>query len=356
MKWPLVPLADVCRPRQWPTISRTQMTPAGYPVFGANGQIGWYDDYNHDRETVLITCRGATCGTINVCPPKSYVTGNAMALDDLDTHRVDIRFLVRALTPEILRKAITGSAQPQITRESLRGVLLRLPPLNEQHRIAAILDQADALREKRSQVIIQLDGLAQATYRDIFGGGEWPQKPIELLGRISTGKTPPTSEPGMFDGPIPFVTPGDLNSQSEIVRSVSMAGAQASRVVRKGATLVCCIGATIGKVDQARVASAFNQQINVVEWYDEIDDAYGLETVRGLKSVIVAAGASTTMPLLPKSRFGKLSIAVAPVSLQRVFASRIAHLTEQRAVVKRALELDDQLFSSVQARAFRGEL
>lgn len=332
------------------------MTPAGYPVFGANGQIGWYDDFNHARETVLITCRGATCGAINVCPAESYVTGNAMALDDLDLRRVEIRFLIRALTPEILRKAITGSAQPQITRESLRSVSLRLPPLDEQRRIAAILDQADALRNKRRQMIVQLDGLVQATYRDMFRGGEWPQKPLELLGRISTGKTPPTSETGMFDGPIPFVTPGDLNSPREVARSVSTAGAQASRVVRKGATLVCCIGATIGKVDQAHAACAFNQQINAVEWYGEIDDAYGLESVRELRPVIVAAGASTTMPLLPKSRFGKLSIAVAPVSLQELFASRIAHVTAQRAIVQRALELDDQLFSSVQARAFRGEL
>ena len=57
---------------------------SGFPVYGANGQIGFYSEYNHEHPTILITCRGATCGRINISGPRSYVNGNAMALDDLD--------------------------------------------------------------------------------------------------------------------------------------------------------------------------------------------------------------------------------------------------------------------------------
>ena len=61
MRWQMVSLHDVCCPKQWPTISMKQMKPSGYPVYGANGQIGFYDQYNHEEPTILITCRGATC-------------------------------------------------------------------------------------------------------------------------------------------------------------------------------------------------------------------------------------------------------------------------------------------------------
>jgi type I restriction enzyme, S subunit len=168
--WPQVKIENFCRPKQWPTISQNDLVSDGYPVYGANGQIGWYTTFNHEHETLLITCRGATCGTINVCPPRTYVTGNAMALDDLDESRVTLRYLVYALTPERLRKAITGSAQPQITRESLRAVSIPLPPLREQRRIAAILDHAGDLRAKRDKVIADLDELVEATFLDMFGG------------------------------------------------------------------------------------------------------------------------------------------------------------------------------------------
>jgi type I restriction enzyme S subunit len=145
------------------------MTDDGYPVYGANGRIGFYSEYNHEEPTVLITCRGATCGTINVCEPKSYVTGNAMALDELDINRADLRFVAYALNKRGLRDAITGSAQPQITRTSLSGVEIPLPPLSEQKRIADILDKADAIRRKRQEAIDLLPSLRSAVFHDRFG-------------------------------------------------------------------------------------------------------------------------------------------------------------------------------------------
>ena len=66
MKWPLVNLPEICRPRQWPTIQKTEMLASGFVVYGANGPIGFYSSYNHEEPTVLITCRGATSGLIVV--------------------------------------------------------------------------------------------------------------------------------------------------------------------------------------------------------------------------------------------------------------------------------------------------
>lgn len=128
MGWPDKPLAKLCNPKQWPTISTRELKDSGFPVYGANGQIGFYDTYNHEYATVLITCRGATCGTVGVCAPKSYVTGNAMALDDPNLEETSIEFLKWFLRTRGLSDTITGSAQPQITRASLTPVRVFVPP------------------------------------------------------------------------------------------------------------------------------------------------------------------------------------------------------------------------------------
>jgi type I restriction enzyme S subunit len=127
MGWPVEPLTKICNPKQWPTISAKELTESGYTVYGANGKIGFYSTYNHEFPTVLITCRGATCGTINVCEPKSYVTGNAMALDDPDTKKTSIEFLETYLNVRGLADTITGAAQPQITRQNLQPVTVFVP-------------------------------------------------------------------------------------------------------------------------------------------------------------------------------------------------------------------------------------
>jgi len=162
-------LLDICRPRQWPTISRQKFTETGYPVYGANGQIGFYSEYTHAEETIAITCRGATCGTINVVPAKSYITGNAMALDDLDSVSVDQTYLRQALEHWGVVKSISGSAQPQITRQSLSNVSFPFPPLDEQRRIAEVLrsvDKAIAAAEDARQATEQVFANVRAKLLD----------------------------------------------------------------------------------------------------------------------------------------------------------------------------------------------
>jgi type I restriction enzyme S subunit len=127
-EWKTENLLKICSPRQWPTISSRELLPSGFPVYGANGRIGFYSSFNHEKPTVLITCRGATCGTINVCEPNSYVTGNAMALDEPDERKTTNEFLQWFLRVRGLSDTITGAAQPQITRANLAVVEVATPP------------------------------------------------------------------------------------------------------------------------------------------------------------------------------------------------------------------------------------
>jgi len=176
----------------------TALKKEGYPVYGANGVIGFYDEFNHLEETLMITCRGATCGTINLSTPKSYITGNAMALDDLDRELCDINFLYYYLSNRGFNDAITGTAQPQITRTSLSGIKIPLPPLSEQKRIAAILnEQMEAVEKARKATEAQLEAakaLPAAYLRAVFESEEansWERRKLGEICHIIGGNTLP---------------------------------------------------------------------------------------------------------------------------------------------------------------------
>ncbi|WP_129595496.1 N-6 DNA methylase [Seramator thermalis] len=152
-KFDLVELSEVCDLYQPQTISASDFKENGeYKVFGANGVIGYYDKYNHEESEVLITCRGATCGTINFSEPKSWITGNAMVAKPID-NRINKRFLFHLLKASDLSSVITGAAQPQITRASLSPFKIPLPTITVQLEIEAKIEQYEKIIAGAKQVV-----------------------------------------------------------------------------------------------------------------------------------------------------------------------------------------------------------
>jgi type I restriction enzyme, S subunit len=353
-------LGEICRPRQWPTLSKKDLTPNGYPVYGANGKIGFSSLFTHERPTLLIGCRGS-CGTVHITEAYSYANGNAMALDDLDEDDADIRYLYHFFSRRGFRDVTTGTSQPQIIQQHLRAVEIPLPPLEEQRRIAVILDRADKITSLQQDANSAIHHFSRNLYLSHFGDPRvnphsWPEFMLMDLGRVVTGSTPPSSENGMFDGDIPFITPGDLGSGLEPKRSLTDAGALKSRTVGPGSALVCCIGATIGKMDIAKHESAFNQQINAVDWGDDVIGEFGIESLRFLKETIATTGASTTLPILKKSSFEKLRIPVPPIDMQRDYCRRLKAIDSYLARLQTAAQLGTSLKQALMVRVFSGEL
>ena len=163
-----VKLTDICSPKQWKTIPTEQLTEDGYPVYGANGIIGKYSEYNHANPVIAITCRGATCGNINITQEKAYVTGNAMCLDDLCSD-VDLEYLFYALRHYDFSTVISGSAQPQITRQGLSKVSIQLFPFDQQKFIAKTLAKAERIISHRRTQLAKLDELVKCRFVEMFG-------------------------------------------------------------------------------------------------------------------------------------------------------------------------------------------
>ncbi len=117
---------------------------------------------------VLVCVVGATAGKVN--KGIDCAIGRSVAAlrprDDL----VDSNFLYRFMQGEVqrLRSVSQGLAQGVITRDMLGSTEIPFPPLGEQRRIAAILDQADELRHKRLETLAQLASLEESIFLDLF--------------------------------------------------------------------------------------------------------------------------------------------------------------------------------------------
>ncbi|WP_280450954.1 restriction endonuclease subunit S [Nocardia cyriacigeorgica] len=371
----MVALSAVCNPKQWPTISQIDLTEHGFPVYGANGQIGYYSTYNHEEPTVLITCRGATCGAINVCPPKSYVTGNAMALDQLDRRRVDLRYLVYALTPERLRKSITGSAQPQITRASLQGVDIPLPPVEEQRRIAAILDHADALRAKRREALARLDELSQSIFIDMFGGRDdfAIQLPLaEVVSEFRYGTSVKSSSVGDPVLRIPNVVGGKIDISD--LKTVTLEPADFDRLqLRNGDLLFVRTNGNpnnVGRCAEFRVDSISAADVAVDRFVYasylirarvdacRVNSSYLAAFLNGPGRKLISANARTSAGQYNINIQGLSSVVVQVPALDRqeLFVRRVEAIDRQKSISAAQLDELDALFASLQSRAFRGDL
>ena len=193
--WQTKKLGGVCDIYQPKTIAKKELKVEGrYFVFGANGIIGKYDKYNHENSELLLTCRGATCGSINISKSKSWINGNAMVVRPVNKNILDKVFLKYFLENINLDKVITGSAQPQITRQNLAPVKISFPKsLDEQKRIVKILDEVfagiDEVRENAQKNLENAKEVFESYLNDVFekGGDGWEEK---KLGELFQNKPP----------------------------------------------------------------------------------------------------------------------------------------------------------------------
>ncbi len=178
----------------------------------------------------------------------------------------------------------------------------------------------------------------------------WPLVKLADIAKVVTGATP-KKRSEYYDGDIPFVTPGDLGEISGItstIRTLTQEGADSVRSIPVGSVMVCCIGATIGKVGIAEKTVVTNQQINsLVVNERKALPKYVYYFCTTLKEKLKAASSSTTMPIVNKSNFSQIEIPLPPLEEQK----RIAAILDKADAIcqkrKQAIDLSDEFLRSV---------
>ncbi|MDA8604262.1 restriction endonuclease subunit S [Alphaproteobacteria bacterium] len=371
--WNRRKLVDLCTPKQWKTISQHEMTKTGYPVFGANGFIGFYPEYNHEYATIAVTCRGATCGTVNLIPEKTYITGNSMCFDNVSIE-TDVKYLFYATSFRTLSDVISGSAQPQITGESLQFVILPIPPLPEQKKIASILTSVDEVIENTQRQIDKLQELKKATMNELLtkGIGHTEFKDSELgripksweigivadFGNVVTGATPDTSDRSLYDGDFMFVSPSDISEEMFVHatgKTLTDEGISKVRQIPADSIMVVCIGSTIGKVALTTNRCATNQQINSII-PSGADPHFIYFQMKMIENSIRKESGTQAVPIINKSDFASIKIRLPTLDEQKEIGARLSSLNSAISAKHQKLSQTQSLKKSLMQDLLTGKV
>ena len=315
------------------------MTSDGYPVYGANGVIGYYSEYNHEEETILVGCRG-TCGEVNLCAPYSHVTSNAMCLDRL-SDRVDRDYLICFLKAYNFGRVIGGTSQPQITKAGISSIEVPLFSLEKQIvirlRLKSILDELVSCKA----LLAKLDTLVKSRFVEMFGDPTvehdgWPYETIGNVCQVITGNTPSRKDEANYGDSIEWCKTDNITDARYLTRaaeSLSEAGAQRGRIAPAGSVLMACIAGsikTIGKVAINDRPVAFNQQINALIPMDGLSVDYLLWALRLSKDYLCSDVNMQLKGILNKSALSAKRFAIPPLALQQEFADFVAEVDKSR--------------------------
>jgi type I restriction enzyme S subunit len=234
-----------------------------------------------------------------------------------------------------------GSTRQTLNTKTVAQTPVPLPPLDEQKRIVAKLDEAnselDVFEDHHRRLLEAFDELATvASSRCIAESLDGVVKSVKLgsLGQWITGSTPPTSESSSFDGNVPFLTPGDIGRVGEIFstrRSLSQSGLLKSRLVSAPSVNLVCIGATLGKVGWSSHPTATNQQITSIHLDPtKHDPEYLMWRLASaeVQQLLVDSSSTNTIPLLNKSNLMEIALKMPSIGAQRECVRRLTQIHE----------------------------
>lgn len=238
-----------------------------------------------------------------------------------------------------------GANINNLKNEHIDDLEIPLPSLVEQERIAAILDQADSLRRLRQRAIDRLNSLGQAIFFEMFGDPQSNPKglhkePLGSLIKVASGEGL-TSE-NMMGGQYPVYGGNGINGWHD------------QTCVSANTIVIGRVGVYCGAVHVTETDAWVTDNALIVSKKQDISTAY-LAAALKYANLNQYAGRSA-QPLVSGSRIYPVDILIPPISEQVVFEKRIIGLQSEIGRYIQARTKTDTLFSSLQHRAFRGEL
>jgi len=334
-------------------------------------QLMPFEDHENERYGLrkgdVLVCEGGEAGRAAIWDGRVPGMKFQKAI-----HRVrpraelDGRFLVHRLRADYLSGALadyyTGATIKHLTGQDLARYSFPLPPLPEQRRIAAILDQADSLRAKRREALAQLDNLTQSMFIEMFGDPRTNERNWEArsVGDVTDCIVPGRDKPKSFSGGTPWVTTSDLFHLGMTMGSTRRIGLSRdeirhvnARVIPQGSVVISCVG-DLGIVSIAGAPMVVNQQLHSFQCREGVEGVFLMYCLAFQKSFMHAMASSTTLPYMNKSVCSSIPVVVPPLALQQTFATRIQAVESLKTTHRAALAELDALFASLQHRAFSG--
>jgi type I restriction enzyme S subunit len=333
-----------------------------------------------DQGDILIARMPDPLGRACIFPgsagPSVTVVDVCIVRPNPDEH--DPRWLMHCLNSPVMRRQVanyaTGSTRSRISRGNLAKVRITVPPLVEQRRIAAILDQADALRAKRREALAHFDDLTQSIFLDMFGDPgknerEWPLRPMSELFRSSPNygtMIPGTEEPrpwlclrvaniqgwalDLTSTKYVRLPPEAVERHGVLDGDMLLARAIASED-HLGKSVVVHPGSEHWAFDSHLMRLRFDPAQARPEFIRQL-----LRTPGGRARFLAVTRRSAVQFNINTKEIRGLELPIPPMEAQVDFLERVAAVESVRALARLQSQDLDSLYASLQARAFSGRL
>lgn len=318
-------------------------------------------------EAVMVCCIGSL-GKVGIAG-MSLVTNQQINSLIFDKTKVFPRYgfhYCRTLK-HYLEHIAPSTTLPIINKSRFSAIEIPLPPLPEQKRIAEVLDKADALREKRRLALQKLGTLLQSVFLEMFGDPVknpkgWKKEKIGNLMVIRRGGSPRPIDK-FLGGEFNWIKIGDATKGDEIYlesskEKIIKEGLSKTVFLKAGSLIFANCGVSLGfarilKIDGC-IHDGWLSFENIPE--NQLDKIFLLKALNNITNHFRAIAPSGTQPNLNTEIMKNFEIIVPPLDLQKKFSAIVEKVEKLRGEKMNAAKQADNLFQSLQQRAFKGEL
>ncbi len=189
--------------------------------------------------------------------------------------------------------------------------------------------------------------------------GEWVEKKLKEIGSVVTGTTPSTFVDKYYDGDYMFVSPYDISNSRYVIATkttITELGMTKCRSIPKGSVMFVCIGSTIGKIAQASLKCATNQQINTVVPFREVNAGFLYSLLENNASIIKLLAGEQAVPMLNKSDFSNIKLKFTSIDEQTKIADFLSVIDDRIDLLTQKKKMLETYKKGVMQKLFSQEL
>ena len=285
---------------------------------------------------------------------QNIAIGEMISVFNTEQDGLFLVYYIRAKLTETFAMLVEGGNVSNLYYSFLEDVVIKLPELSEQKKIAQFLSKISLRNSYLEEKLKLLHEYKRGVMQKIFtqeirfkpkAGNlfpDWGEFAIGNVGQIVTGKTPSTADDSLWNGATPFVTPTDITSSKyqyatgrRVVKTPKM------RTIPKGSIMFTCI-ASIGKMSIATEECITNQQINSIVPYDEFDSEFIYYSLLSIVDYIKSTKSSSTLPIINKTEFSKLILKMPSKDEQSKIAEFLSSVDKKIECLESQIEISKQ--------------
>jgi restriction endonuclease S subunit len=376
MSWKNVRLGEVLeyeQPTKYIVESTNYKDDYEIPVLTAGQSfiLGYTDETNNIFENIPVIIFDDFTTAFKYVDFPFKVKSSAMKILKADENRANIRFLYHLMQTI----NVDSEQHKRFWISKYSQLKIPLPPLATQKKIAAILDEADKLRQLDKQLIEKYDALTQSLFLEMFGDPVtnpkgWVKKKLaKVTTKIGSGATPQGGKEAYKSEGISLIRSLNVHDNEFRYKDLAFidedqANKLSNVIIEKEDVLFNITGASVCRcciVPEDTLPARVNQHASILRPKKTELNSYFLMFClisENVKRTLLGIGGQggATREAITKSDLENFELIIPSIDIQNQFAERVKSIEAQKAQAQQSLQKSEELFKSLLQKAFKGEL